>query len=236
MAALFGHGRLRLYLLALLAESERSGYDIIRELQTRFGGLYSPSAGTVYPRLAKLEQEGLLTRRHVGRRTVYTLTEAGLVQLAERREEIVDLEAQLHQVAATRSGELAEAVGDLRREIEDGAAALRAQFALARHALLGPPEPAAWDEAGRPGSEGSTSAVWARVSDPPPPTGHGRDRGAAPAGGFGGPSVDQLRAVLAIATDAGERIRDVLRDPDPEDPAGRPTGPGRGTAPPPGHG
>ena len=65
MSPVFGHGRLRLYLLKLLDESPRHGYDVIRALEDRFLGLYAPSAGTVYPRLSRLESEGLVT---VGRR------------------------------------------------------------------------------------------------------------------------------------------------------------------------
>ena len=61
MSPVFGHGRLRLYLLKLLEESPRHGYEVIRLLQDRFLGVYSPSPGTIYPRLARLEEEGLVT-------------------------------------------------------------------------------------------------------------------------------------------------------------------------------
>ena len=60
MPPVFGHGRLRLYLLKLLDESPRHGYEIIQQLKERFDGLYAPSAGTVYPRLSRLESEGLI--------------------------------------------------------------------------------------------------------------------------------------------------------------------------------
>ena len=56
MSPVFSHGRLRLYLLKLLEESPRHGYDIIRLLEDRFLGLYAPSPGTIYPRLARLEE------------------------------------------------------------------------------------------------------------------------------------------------------------------------------------
>ena len=62
MSPVFAHGQLRLYLLVLLDEGPRHGYEVIQELESRFNGLYSPSAGTVYPRLAKLEEEGLVQR------------------------------------------------------------------------------------------------------------------------------------------------------------------------------
>ena len=85
MGPVFGHGQLRLYLLAVLEAGPRSGYDVIRGLEDRFGGLYSPSAGTVYPRLAKLEEEGLVTRSDEGRRSLYSLTAAGQAELDGRR-------------------------------------------------------------------------------------------------------------------------------------------------------
>ena len=62
MNPVFAHGNLRLYLLSLLAESPKHGYELIQALSERFGGTYSPSAGTIYPRLAKLEEEGLVTK------------------------------------------------------------------------------------------------------------------------------------------------------------------------------
>ena len=82
MPPVFAHGRLRLYLLKLLDESPRHGYEVIRLLEERFQGLYAPSAGTVYPRLAKLEEEGLVTHSTEGGRKVYSLTDAGRAELA----------------------------------------------------------------------------------------------------------------------------------------------------------
>ena len=86
MSPVFGHGRLRLYLLKLLDESPRHGYDVIRELEDRFMGLYSPSAGTVYPRLARLEAEGLVTHEVTEGRKVYQITDAGRLELGRAAE------------------------------------------------------------------------------------------------------------------------------------------------------
>src|SRR5438445_501198 len=61
MSAVFSHGRLRLYLLKLLAEGPKHGYELIRLLENRFLGLYAPSAGTIYPRLQRMEAEALVT-------------------------------------------------------------------------------------------------------------------------------------------------------------------------------
>ncbi|SKC45935.1 PadR family transcriptional regulator [Plantibacter cousiniae (nom. nud.)] len=95
MSPVFAHGSLRLYLLSLLDESPRHGYELIQALTDRSGGTYSPSAGTIYPRLAKLEEEGLVTKTSDGRKTVYEITEAGRAELAARAGELDGIEDQL---------------------------------------------------------------------------------------------------------------------------------------------
>ncbi|CAN5343232.1 hypothetical protein BH09ACT6_BH09ACT6_08810 [soil metagenome] len=92
MNPVFGHGHLRLYLLSLLAEHPRHGYELIQALSDRFGGTYSPSAGTIYPRLAKLEEEGLVTKSTDGRKTIYEITDAGRAELESRRAELDSIE------------------------------------------------------------------------------------------------------------------------------------------------
>jgi len=69
MPPVFAHGALRLYLLALLESGPKHGYELIKALSERFGHTYSPSAGTIYPRLGKLEEEGLVATESAGRRT-----------------------------------------------------------------------------------------------------------------------------------------------------------------------
>ena len=91
----FSHGSLRLYLLSLLAEQPRHGYELIQALSDRFGGTYSPSAGTIYPRLAKLEEEGLVTKVSDGRKTVYEITEAGRAELAAREGDLFTIENEM---------------------------------------------------------------------------------------------------------------------------------------------
>jgi DNA-binding PadR family transcriptional regulator len=92
MTPVFSHGALRLYLLSLLAERPRHGYELIQALSDRFGGTYSPSAGTIYPRLAKLEEEGLVSKSTDGRKSVYEITEAGRAELAAREGELGAIE------------------------------------------------------------------------------------------------------------------------------------------------
>jgi DNA-binding PadR family transcriptional regulator len=121
MSPVFAHGRLRLYLLKLLDEAPRHGYEVIRLLEERFQGLYAPSAGTVYPRLAKLEQEGLVTHSTEGGRKVYAITEAGCAELTSRADEIADLEHEIRESVSLLAAEIREdvrdAAGDLRREV-----------------------------------------------------------------------------------------------------------------------
>src|SRR5437870_6575951 len=92
MPPIFAHGALRLYLLALLESGPKHGYELIKALSDRFGGTYSPSAGTIYPRLGKLEEEGLVATRSEGRRTMYSITPDGLAELESRRQELADVE------------------------------------------------------------------------------------------------------------------------------------------------
>ncbi|MFD8386042.1 helix-turn-helix transcriptional regulator [Streptomyces sp. NPDC059679] len=125
MAPVFAHGRLRLYLLKLLDEAPRHGYEVIRLLEERFQGLYAPSAGTVYPRLAKLEAEGLVTHTTEGGRKVYSITDAGRAELADRGGELADLEVEIRESVAELAAEIREDVrgsaSDLRREMREAA-------------------------------------------------------------------------------------------------------------------
>lgn len=95
MSPVFAHGSLRLYLLSLLDESPRHGYELIQALTDRFGGTYSPSAGTIYPRLAKLEEEGLVTKATDGRKSVYEITDAGRAELKARHDELHAIEDEV---------------------------------------------------------------------------------------------------------------------------------------------
>lgn len=131
MPPVFAHGRLRLYLLKLLDEAPRHGYEVIRLLEERFQGLYAPSAGTVYPRLAKLETEGLVTHATEGGRKVYSITDAGRAELADRGGELADLELEIRdsvsELAAEIRADVSGAAGDLRRELRAAASASATQ-------------------------------------------------------------------------------------------------------------
>ncbi|MGV1008156.1 MAG: PadR family transcriptional regulator [Dermatophilaceae bacterium] len=130
MSPVFAHGQLRLYLLALLEEGPRHGYEVIQDLEQRFDGLYIPSAGTVYPRLAKLEEEGLVERSDEGRKATYRITEAGRAEVAARREEIDSLQRDLDNSVRHLADEVRTRVhgssADLRAELRAAARQARA--------------------------------------------------------------------------------------------------------------
>lgn len=128
--AVFAHGQMRLYLLALLNEGPRHGYEIIRALEERFNGLYSPSAGTVYPRLAKLEEEGLVERTDDGRKATYRITEAGRSEVAARELDLADLQQDLDHSVSELAQQVRQRVHgsskDLRAELKEAAKQARA--------------------------------------------------------------------------------------------------------------
>ncbi|GGM33005.1 PadR family transcriptional regulator [Dactylosporangium sucinum] len=100
MTAVFSHGRLRLYLLKLLAEGPKHGYELIRLLEHRFHGLYAPSAGTIYPRLARMEADGLIGHSAAGGRKTYEITDAGRAELVARFGELAELEQEIRESVA----------------------------------------------------------------------------------------------------------------------------------------
>jgi len=120
----FAHGNLRLYLLSLLAEQPRHGYELITALSDRFGGTYSPSAGTLYPRLAKLEEEGLVTKSTDGRKTVYEITDAGRAELAAREPELAGIEDEV-------TDSVRRLADEVRSEVSSAMKSLRADLASA---------------------------------------------------------------------------------------------------------
>lgn len=76
-------GEIRPLILSVLAKRPMHGYEVIQELEASSGGHWRPSAGSVYPTLQQLADEGLLTSEEVDGRRVYTLTESGRAAAAE---------------------------------------------------------------------------------------------------------------------------------------------------------
>ncbi len=131
----FAHGHLRLYLLSLLADEPMHGYELILALEERFGGTYTPSAGTIYPRLAKLEEEGLVTKTTDGRKTVYAITDAGRAELATRQHELDEIENDLTDSVRRLADEVRSSVNQAMKSLRaDLAAAAREARTEARSA------------------------------------------------------------------------------------------------------
>ena len=96
----FGHGGLRLVLLRLIADKPRHGYELIKAIEERLGGSYSPSPGVVYPTLTLLEEMGHVTvSAEGGGRKLHTITDAGREHLDAHRAEV----DQLHNPDAWRA-------------------------------------------------------------------------------------------------------------------------------------
>ena len=91
----FGHGHgggrrrrgdIRTAVLAALEESPAHGYEIIQRFEEKTAGAWRPSAGSIYPTLQLLEDEGLITAEEVEGKRVFSLTEAGKAAAADRKE------------------------------------------------------------------------------------------------------------------------------------------------------
>jgi DNA-binding PadR family transcriptional regulator len=81
-------GDVRAGILALLAEQPRNGYQIMQELESRSGGVWRPSPGSVYPALQQLEDEGLVRAAESGGGRVFELTERGRAYVKEHAAEV----------------------------------------------------------------------------------------------------------------------------------------------------
>jgi DNA-binding PadR family transcriptional regulator len=138
MTPVFGHGHLRLYLLSLLAERPMHGYELIQALSDRFGGTYIPSAGTIYPRLAKLGEEGLVSREADGRKTVYSITDAGRAELERRQGELDDIEDGVTASVRSLADEVRSSVADAMRTLRADLAAVARETGGTRPAAATP--------------------------------------------------------------------------------------------------
>ena len=100
---LFDPGALRLVVLGLIAEEPRHGYDIIKALEAKFQGAYSPSPGAIYPMLQMLEEADLVASEANGNKRRYSITEQGQAYLAEQAEELAKINAQIAESSAETS-------------------------------------------------------------------------------------------------------------------------------------
>jgi DNA-binding PadR family transcriptional regulator len=206
VSAVFSHGRLRLYLLRLLEEGPKHGYELIRLLENRFHGLYAPSAGTIYPRLARMEADGLITHTAAGGRKVYDITDAGRAELAGRAAELARLETEIHESVADLAA-LAEeveegvrgSVRDLKRELRQAKHDARTTFVADLRSLR--------DSSGQNGQsvppEGPAGEVQRKAGEL-----------AADVGrlvGLGRASAEDLRVASTVLDSVRDQLRHILR-------------------------
>ena len=103
---MFEQGDLKYVILQLLDEKPRHGYEIIKELEEKFGGAYSPSPGTVYPTLSMLEDMGYATaRQEEGGKKIYEITDSGKAYLAENRSTVDDIFQRIADFGGSFFGE-----------------------------------------------------------------------------------------------------------------------------------
>ena len=95
---MFGAADLQLAILALLAEKPRHGYEIIKAMQERSFGSYSPSPGMVYPALTYLEEVAYATIELAGTKKLYSLTDAGRQHVEENKERIAMVFSELARI------------------------------------------------------------------------------------------------------------------------------------------
>jgi DNA-binding PadR family transcriptional regulator len=107
-------GDVRAAILDLLAEGGQwNGYQLIQEIAGRTSGVWRPSAGSVYPALQQLEDEGLIAPEGEGRRRMYTLTDAGRTYADEHADELNGA----WDAAAGMTDDEAIELGDLIRQV-----------------------------------------------------------------------------------------------------------------------
>ncbi|GAC1452562.1 MAG: hypothetical protein PVSMB6_05080 [Steroidobacteraceae bacterium] len=138
-------GDLQLVLLALLSERPSHGYELIRALEERSGGFYSPSPGMIYPALTWLEEVGYASVAAEGAKKLYSITGTGREYLKENQEAADAMLGQIEHIGR-KMGRVREIFGGAD---EDGAAGESAEIDAARREL----KQALRDKRGAPAAE-----------------------------------------------------------------------------------
>lgn len=105
----FGAGDMKYVILKLLRDKPRHGYEVMKELEERMHGCYSPSPGTVYPTLQWLEDEGLAVARDAEGKKVYEITDTGRKFLDDNKDTVEDIFDRVREtVERTVGGSMVE--------------------------------------------------------------------------------------------------------------------------------
>jgi DNA-binding PadR family transcriptional regulator len=100
----FNHGALRLVVLALIAETPRHGYEIIKAIEERLAGSYSPSPGVIYPTLTLLQDLGHVTVEENDGKKRYSITDEGRRHLAANQPAVDAAMARMQDVNSRHGG------------------------------------------------------------------------------------------------------------------------------------
>lgn len=116
----FDRGDLKYVILDLLKDKPAHGYELIRALEDRFGGFYSPSPGAVYPTLQMLEDMGYVSADQQEGRKVYSITDAGRSYLNERQPQVDEMFRRVRERWGAEWGPHAHRMmHDLREDLRD---------------------------------------------------------------------------------------------------------------------
>src|SRR6201984_2114479 len=94
----FGPGEIRLALLSMLESGPKHGYEVMKELETKSGGIYKASAGAIYPALQQLEDEGMVISDAAAGKRTYSLTNEGRAELQKEAETVKRIWQRAEQV------------------------------------------------------------------------------------------------------------------------------------------
>ena len=100
----FDHGELRLVVLSLISEQPRHGYEIIKAIEDRLAGTYSPSPGVIYPTLTLLEELGHATVTEAGGKRLHAITPEGSAYLAVNAAAVDEALGRMSSVRAAHAG------------------------------------------------------------------------------------------------------------------------------------
>ena len=101
----FDQGDLRFVILKLISEKPSHGYELIKEIEDRLGGAYSPSPGVVYPTLTYLEEAGfIVATASEGAKKAYAITDDGTAALEQNRQVVEALFQRISGLAQRSQG------------------------------------------------------------------------------------------------------------------------------------
>ncbi|HEU4892676.1 MAG TPA: PadR family transcriptional regulator [Vicinamibacterales bacterium] len=90
-------GQLNQIVLEIIKDKPRHGYDVIKGIEEKFHGLYAPSAGSVYPILQALEDQGFVTSSQEGGKKIYSITADGKKELKENKDKLSEMREHLRR-------------------------------------------------------------------------------------------------------------------------------------------